>query len=91
MNASECRLCDLGNVVAATDRPDGWLHAGHMSIEGSLKESKETVMYLKPTNPSTMMDYTPIFAEETDILGRFAERLNRADDVTSDAGTTWTS
>jgi hypothetical protein len=49
-------------------------------------------MYLKPTNPNTMMDYTPIFCEETDILGRFAERLSRADEViTSDAGTTWTA
>ena len=49
-------------------------------------------MYLKPTNPNTMMDYTPISAEETNILGRFAERLSRTDNVTArDAGTTWTS
>ena len=48
-------------------------------------------MYLKPTNPSTMMDYTPISAEETDTLGRFAERVSRADGgATEDAGTTWT-
>jgi hypothetical protein len=44
-------------------------------------------MYRKPTNPSTMMDYTPISAEETDILGRFAVRASRADHVaTEDAG-----
>ena len=49
-------------------------------------------MYLKPTNPNTMMDYTPISAEETNILGRFAERLIRTDNVTArTAGTTWTS
>jgi hypothetical protein len=49
-------------------------------------------MYFKPTNPNTMTDYTPISADETDILGRFAERLSRTDDVTArDAGTTWTS
>ena len=48
-------------------------------------------MYLKPTNPNTMMDFTPISADETDILGRFADRLSRTDNViTRDAGTTWT-
>jgi hypothetical protein len=62
------------------------------AIKGSLKRDKETAMYLKPTNLSTMMDYTPISAEETDILGRFAGRVSRADEVaTEDTGTSWPS
>ncbi len=43
-------------------------------------------MQLNKTNPSTSGD-TWISAEESAILGRFAERANRADDVaTEDTG-----
>ena len=43
-------------------------------------------MQLNKTNPSTSGD-TWVSAEESAILGRFAERANRADDVvTEDTG-----
>jgi hypothetical protein len=44
-------------------------------------------MHLKPTHANTMTDRTPIFVEETAILGCFTRRVRRADEVaTEDAG-----